>query len=61
MKAMNNTKLSLIFATVGLVISCINLVTSEFQGTSIVLFCSLIAIWICSLEEYKKSNKDKTE
>ncbi len=48
MKEMNNTKLSLVFATVGLVISCINLVTSEFQGTSIVLFCSLIAIWICS-------------
>lgn len=54
MKKNNNSKLSIILATVGLIISCINLVMSEFEGTSIAMFCSLIAIWICSLVELKK-------
>ena len=61
MKKINNSKLSLVFATVGLIISCINLIISEFQGTSVALFCSLIAIWICSLESYNNSNKGKDE
>ena len=56
MGKINGYKLSFVFATVGLIISCINLVISEFKSTSIVLFCSLIAIWISSLDNYKKSN-----
>lgn len=59
MKKINNAKLSLIFTTVGLIIACINLIISQFQGTSVALFCSLIAIWICSLENYKKNSKKK--
>ena len=59
MKNNNNSKLSLIFATVGLLITCINLIISKFEGTSIILFICLITIWICSLEDYKKNNNSK--
>ena len=57
MKKINGSKLSFVFITVGLIVSCINLIISEFKSTSVVLFCSLITIWICSLDNYKKSNK----
>ena len=57
----NHNKLILIFITAGLIISCINLIISEFQGPSIVLFCSLITIWICNFENYRKNNDGKDE
>ncbi len=59
MKKINSAKLSLIFATAGLIIACINLIISQFQGTSVALFCSLIAIWICNLGNYKKHSKEE--
>ncbi len=57
MKKSNKSKRSLILATAGLLISCVDLIASGFENTSIVLFCSLITIWICSIEDYKKNNK----
>ncbi len=60
MKKTNNSKLSFFFATIGLILSCINLLISEFEGTSVALFCSLIAIWICNVENYKKNNNTKS-
>ncbi len=56
MKKKNNAKLSLGFATAGLILSCINLIISEFQSESGVLFCCSITIWICNLENYRRCN-----
>ena len=59
MKKNSKSKLGLIFATVGLIITCIDLIISKFQSRSIILFCCLITIWICELDNYKKITKVK--
>ncbi len=61
MNKSNKSRWGLIFATVGLITSCINLILSKGQDTSVVLFCSLITIWLVSLERYKTDSKHKDE